>query len=98
PGKIVCCAHGSVFDPVKGAERVSGPAPYPLLPIRLEYNPADDSLVATGMAGHQLIDQYFKSYKRDLIEEFGAGVYRESAGENTITKLLSQYSGSIPAC
>lgn len=98
PGKIVCCAHGSIFDPVKGAERVSGPATYPLLPIRLEYNPGDDSLVATGMAGDQLIDQYFKSYKRDLIKEFGPGVYRESVGADTITQLLSQYSGSIPAC
>jgi arsenite oxidase small subunit len=98
PGKIVCCAHGTVFDPAKGAERVSGPATYPLLPIRLEYDPADDSLAATGMAGHQLIDQYFKSYKRDLIQEFGAGMYRESVGANTITQLLSQYSASIPAC
>jgi arsenite oxidase small subunit len=97
-GKIVCCAHGSIFDPVKGAERVSGPATYPLLPIRLEYNPDEDSLVATGMAGVQLIDQYFKSYKRDLIKEFGGGVYRENVGASTTTQLLSQYSGSIPAC
>ncbi len=98
PGKIVCCAHASVFDPAKGAERVSGPVPYPLLPIRLEYSPADDSLAATGMAGQQLIDQYFKSYKRELIQEFGAGVYRESAGAHTVTQLLSQYSANIPAC
>lgn len=98
PGKIVCCAHGSVFDPARGAERISGEATYPLLPIRLEYKPEDDSLFATGMAGHQLIDQYFKSYKRDLIEEFGAGVYRESVGVNTSVQLLSEYSGIIPAC
>jgi len=98
PGKIVCCAHGSVFDPVVGAKRVSGPATYPLLPVRLEYDPENDSIAANGMAGHQLIDQYFKSYKRDLIQEFGAGVYRENVGDTTMTQSLSHYSESIPAC
>jgi len=97
-GKIVCCAHGSVFDPVNGAKPAFGPATYPLLPIRLEHYPEDDSLIATGMAGHQLIEQYFKSYKRDLIKEFGPGTYRENVGINTVTQLLSQYSESIPAC
>jgi len=98
PGKIVCCAHGTIFDPAKGAEHISGPATYPLVPVRLEYNPVDDSIAATGIAGHHLIDQYFKSYKRDLIKEFGPGVYRESVGGHTITQLLSKYSESIPAC
>ena len=98
PGKIVCCAHGSIFDPMEGAKPVFGPATYPLLPVRLEHNPDDDSVVATGIAGHHLIDQYFRSYKRDLIREYGPGVYRESVGGRTITLLLSRYSESIPAC
>jgi len=98
PGKIVCCAHGTIFDPVEGAKPVFGPATYPLLPIRLEYNTDEDSLVATGMAGHHLIDQYFKSYKRDLIKAFGPGVYRQGVGANTATQLLSKYSASIPKC
>jgi len=98
PGKIVCCAHGTIFDPAEGAKPVFGPATYPLLPIRLEYNSSEDSLMATGMAGHHLVDQYFKSYKRDLIKEFGPGVYREGVGSSTTTLLLSQYSASVPAC
>jgi Rieske Fe-S protein len=98
PGKIVCCAHGTIFEPSKGAEHVSGPATYPLVPVRLEYNPDNDSLAATAIAGHHLIDQYFKSYKRDLIKEYGPGVYRENVGANAVTQLLSEYSASIPMC
>jgi len=68
------------------------------VPIRLEYNPDDDSLAATAIAGHHLIDQNFKSYKRDLIKEFGPGDYRESVGSNAVTQLLSEYSASMPKC
>lgn len=98
PARIVCCAHASVFDPARGAEVLSGQATYPLVPVRLEYDAAQDTLAATGIAGHHLIEQYFKSYKRELIETFGAGVYRESVGQGTSVQLLSRYSKMIPEC
>src|SRR6202142_486670 len=55
-GVIPCCAHGSVYDPAKGAAVVFGPAPQPLAAINLEYDPADDSLYATGGYGGNRVD------------------------------------------
>lgn len=96
--RIVCCAHASVFDPAQGAKVLGGQATYPLVPVRLEYDAANDTLAATGVAGLHLIQQYFKAYKRDLIEQFGAGVYREAVGDTSALQLLSQYSSMVPEC
>lgn len=98
PGRIVCCAHGSVFDPADGAKKISGPAPTPLIPVRLAYDPATDSLAATGTVGAKFFQRFFKTYKGDLIERFGAGTYRQEVGNTTKTELLSKYSGIVPAC
>jgi hypothetical protein len=98
PGMIVCCAHGSVFDPAGGAQKISGPAEQPLLAVRLEHDPTDDSLCATGMAGSRLIENFFKVFKSDLIAEYGPGVYRQAVGDTVTTLLLSKYSGLVPAC
>lgn len=37
-GKLACPCHGSVFDPVNGAEVLNGPAtrPLPEIPVRVE--------------------------------------------------------------
>lgn len=35
-GQLACPCHGSVFDPVNGAEVLSGPAPQPLAEIPVE--------------------------------------------------------------
>jgi arsenite oxidase small subunit len=98
PGRIVCCAHGSVYDPAEGARKVSGPAPAPLLPVGLEYDPATDGLSATGIVGKEFIQRFFKNFKGDLIERYGPGVYRQSVGETTKAIPLSQYSAIVPAC
>ena len=44
---IVCPCHGAVFDPAHGADVVSGPAPQPLLPIKVALGP-DGTIYATG--------------------------------------------------
>lgn len=98
PGEIVCCAHGSVFDPAAGAKVVLGPAPMPLLPVRLIYDPVSDELSADGMIGMDYIKRFFKTYKADLNARFGPGGYREEVGNTTACIPLSQYSGVIPAC
>ncbi|MDR3394507.1 MAG: Rieske 2Fe-2S domain-containing protein [Parasulfuritortus sp.] len=98
PGRIVCCAHGSVYDPAEGARVESGPAPAPLLPVALDYDAATDGLTATGVVGKAFIQRFFKNFKGDLIERYGAGVYRQDVGETTKAVPLSQYSAVVPAC
>lgn len=98
PGRIVCCAHGSVYDPAAGAANVAGPSQHPLLPVRLAYAAADDSLTATGSVGDQFFERFFTTYKSDLIDRFGPGGYRQPAGDTTQAVPLSKYSETIATC
>lgn len=98
PGTIVCCAHASVFDPATGAQREHGDARDPLLAVRLEYDSADDALYASGLAGIQLVERFFKTYKRELISEYGPGVYKEPVGDTTAAVPLSKYATSTGDC
>jgi Rieske Fe-S protein len=95
--RIVCCAHASVFDPAEGAKVVSGPAPGPLLAVRVRAGESG-GLVADGVAGGDLIERYFKTYKRDLIARYGPGRYREPVAEPARCVPLSEYSQLVPAC
>lgn len=98
PGRIVCCAHASVFDPAAGASVVSGPATAPLLPVRLAYDPVSDELSADGIMGMAYIKRFFNTYKADLNARYGLGGYRIDVGNKTTCIPLSQYSGVVPAC
>lgn len=98
PGRIVCCAHGSVFDPAEGSKVVSGPAPMPLLPVSLAYDPVSDELSADGIMGMEFVKRFFKSYKADLNARFGPGGYRQEVGAKTACVPLSEYSSVVPAC
>lgn len=98
PGMIVCCAHGSVFDPAAGARKVSGPAEQPLIAVRLEVDPSDDSVSATGIAANDLIERFFKAYKIDFIAEYGPGGYRQPVEATAKTVLLDEFSEVVPHC
>ncbi|MCZ2103057.1 MAG: Rieske 2Fe-2S domain-containing protein [Comamonadaceae bacterium] len=98
PGRIVCCAHGSVYDPAQGGARVTGPTEYPLLPVRLEWNQGTDQLAATGAVGRQFFERFFKTYKGELIERYGPGVYRQEVQGNSEVVALSAYSQQVPTC
>jgi Rieske Fe-S protein len=98
PGMIVCCAHASVFDPSAGAKRVHGEATEPLAAIRLGYDAASDSLVASGVAGVQLIERFFSVHKRRLIEDYGPGVYREPVGDSSTVIPFAKYTASPSRC
>ncbi|MBL0163732.1 MAG: Rieske (2Fe-2S) protein [Xanthomonadales bacterium] len=98
PGMIVCCAHGSVFDPAAGAVKVSGPAEQPLIPVRLEVDPLDDSISATGVAANELIERFFQAYKVDFIAEYGPGGYRQPVEASARTVLLDQFSKTVTNC
>ncbi|MBW7935328.1 MAG: Rieske 2Fe-2S domain-containing protein [Gemmatimonadaceae bacterium] len=98
PGRIVCCAHASVFDPASGGQTVSGPAPNPLLPVRLAHDPKTDSLAATGTIDGGFFERFFAAYKPDLIKRFGPGGYRQDVGETSTAIPLDQYSAFVLGC
>lgn len=86
---IVCCAHHSVFDPAQGAKVLDGPATAPLASILLEHHRDSDDLFATGTLGSELFSDFFRAYKRELIQEFGRGISRqEAAGAATVMPLV----------
>ncbi len=97
-GTIVCCAHDSVFDPAAGANRLHGEAEYPLAAIRIEHDAADDGLYATGLAGVELAERFFRVHKRRLIVEYGPGVYREPVGEVAPAIPFDKYTASASNC
>ena len=98
PGMIVCCAHGSVFDPADGAKRLRGESSEPLVAVRLKHDPASDGLYATGLSGMDVIDRFYTINKRRFIAEYGPGVYREAVGDSSPAILLSKHSALISAC
>lgn len=98
PGQIVCCAHGSVFDPADGAQRVAGPAMYPLLPVELAWDPATDGLQAVGTVAETYLERFFKAFRPELIDGYGPGGYRQPVGEAVRAVRLSEYSAVVSTC
>jgi len=59
-GVIQCCSEHSVYDPARGAQVVSGPAPQPLAAIEL--NVAQDKIYATGVWGGDLFETFLSKF------------------------------------
>lgn len=98
PGRIVCCAHGSVFDPAEGGRNVHGPAEMPLFPVRLKHDAQTDHLHATGAVDEAFAERFFSAFKPELIERFGPGAYRQEVGETTTAVPLGRYSRVLADC
>lgn len=69
-GVIQCCAHISVFDPVKGGSVLEGPAEFPLAAVVLKEE--GGNLYAVGIVGKDQFNEFFDLYKSDMIEQFGS--------------------------
>ncbi len=70
-GNIVCDGHTSVFEADHGCRVRSGKAPQPLASIVLEIG-ADDTLWAVGVLGRDKFHEFFRSFRRELKEQFGS--------------------------
>ncbi len=97
-GVINCCAHNSVYDPFAGGRVVKGPAPNPLMAVRLEWDAASDELTATGIYGHDIIKDFFKAYKRKLKKEYGRRAYKQEVAETTQIIPGREYSAMQVMC
>jgi Rieske Fe-S protein len=96
--RITCCAHGSVYDPARGAEVTAGPAPQPLAAIVLEYRAEDDALFAAGLLGGDMFADFFKAYKRELNEEFGRGAAKQPVTGEAAVAPLAKYTRQLVMC
>ena len=95
-GVIQCCSEHSIYDPAKGAQVVSGPAPQPLAAIALEVR--DDVLVATGVYGGNMFERYFEQFGNRLMLEHKGNSYADPVGKNTAVVLGETYTKNKMRC
>lgn len=98
PGRIVCCAHNSVYDPAKGGIVEKGPAPHPLTAVKLVWDEKQDQYKATALYGHDLIHDFFKAYKRKLKKEYGRTGYKEMTADTAPVVPGKEYSAMQVTC
>lgn len=99
-GVIVCCEHDRVYDPAQGGKMIATnkKATQPMAAIRLEYDAATDELYAKGVYGTERFNDFFKAYKKELLEEYGPGVAKEEVANTAKVALLSEYSAQKDRC
>jgi arsenite oxidase small subunit len=95
---ITCCAHASIFDPAAGANVVGGPATFPLAAVQLAYQADSDELIATGLIGTALFDEFFKAYRGELNAQYGRGAYRAKVEGQTTVLPMREFSKDVVQC
>lgn len=84
---IHCCSDHSQYDPARGAQVLSGPAPQPLCAILLAHEPASDTLTAYATLGGELFDEFFRKYEMKLNLEAGPGARNPVTGRAVVREL-----------
>jgi arsenite oxidase small subunit len=84
---IHCCADHSQYDPARGAQVLSGPAPQPLSAVLLEHEPKADTLTAYGTLGAELFDEFFRKYEAKLSLEVGPKARHMVSGQAVVREL-----------
>jgi arsenite oxidase small subunit len=95
---ITCCVHNSAFDPAADGKVITGAAAKPLAAVRLEHDAGADEIYATGMSGADMLEDFFKAFKRKFNREYGWGKYKTEVKDTASTVLLSKYSGDVDSC
>ena len=96
-GLIHCCAEHSQYDPARGAEVLSGPAPQPLCAVLLEHDPRADTLTAHATLGGEMFHEFFRKYEAKLSFEMGARAANAVAGQ-TVVRNLDRYCKNPIQC
>ena len=84
---IHCCADHSQYDPARGAQVLSGPAPQPLCAVLLAHDARRDTLTAHATLGAELFDDFFKKYSMKLSLEVGPKARNAVAGQAVVNEL-----------
>jgi arsenite oxidase small subunit len=84
---IHCCADHSQYDPARGAQVLSGPAPQPLCAVLLAHDPKADTLTAYATLGGELFDDFFRKYEMKLSLEVGPKARNQVGGEAVVREL-----------
>ncbi len=92
---IHCCADHSQYDPARGAEVLSGPAPQPLCAVLLTHEPRADTLTAYATLGGELFDDFFRKYEMKLSLDVGPTAHRAVAGRAVVRELEKFCRNSI---
>lgn len=95
---IYCCSEKSVYDPLRGARVLGGPAPQPLAAVVLEYDKQDGSLYATGVSGGEMFDKFFEKFAFRLTLEFKTQNVREEVTRAAIVMPLARYCHTQVLC
>jgi len=94
-GDIVCDGHTSVYEPGHGCRVKSGKAPEPLAAVVLEVG-SDDTLWAVGILGADKFHEFFKSFRRELKEQFGSkNKAKEKVAVKAETLPMREYTREI---
>jgi len=95
---IYCCSERSVYDPLKGAKVLSGPAPQPLTTIAIEYDNNNDHYYAVGTQGAEHYDNFFERFGFNLaLENQFNDIAEEVEGTTRIYK-SHEYSKHLQSC
>ncbi len=94
---IHCCAEHSQYDPARGAQVLSGPAPQPLCAVLLEHDARTDQLMAWGTLGGELFDEFFRKYEFKLGLEVGPRARSQISGRASVLE-LAQYCRNQIQC
>lgn len=94
---IHCCAEHSQYDPARGAEVISGPAPQPLSAILLEHDPKADTLTAYATLGGEMFEEFFRKYEAKLSLEVGPQA-RQGVGNQAVVRELAKFCRNSVQC
>ena len=96
---ITCCMEYSSYDPARGAEVVSGPAPHALTGIVLEYDEQADEIYAVGTTSEELLERFFSQFQMQLELSYGGLDRARAAVTDTAVVLpLDEYTDNDMPC
>ncbi|MEZ0306423.1 MAG: (2Fe-2S)-binding protein [Ramlibacter sp.] len=86
-GLIHCCADHSQYDPARGAQVMSGPAPQPLCAVLLVHDRKADTLTAYATLGGELFEDFFNKYSMKLSLDVGPKARNAVVGQTVVSEL-----------